>query len=697
MAKKKTPSKQQSNKATGFKGIEKKVIVPVAVPSPVQQYTENMGRSRVPKLQWEVPEWDLAENNRILDVESLVRRSFKNKKNLFLKEGYSFVGFDPSRVEYIRTRFKQMEFATGIPFPMLISQTVASLTRHNNAFWVKVRDEKASGGTKRTLSGGKTLDPVAGYFPLAAETVRFKRDSYGKVKKYQQYIAGKEPKSFSPEDVVHFHFEKREGFSIGTPDLVAVKDDIRALRRIEENIELLIYNHLFPLFHYTVGTEDRPAGNMPDGRSEVEVVQAHIAAMPSDSCWVTPERHSIKVLGAEGQALGVEYALTHFKNRVIVGLGNSTVDMGEGSSASRSTAQTMSRILLDDIKASQKEFGAQVYTHVIQELLLESTFSDNNLYEDKNRVLLKFNEIDIESRQAKNNHAVDLFTKNALTHPEMREMMGREPLKGEAWQTKGSGGTEDWAQTSNGLIERDKIVLQSLDEPGTEPAKKEVASRTKKNNESSQNKAVSNKNQPKNQHGTRASAKVNKDVEQVLRSYFSLMAANVKNGIADKEKSLKIFDSSMKDIKNRMLRDLRFSFKSSYMETCRDYPVFSFSEIEKHVERRLDWFIDSSKIILSKTMTWKKALIVQDLRLLDTVVKITTERLSRLAREELQRVSLFGEAMASKELGFDVKDLVNNQNCEKCSEKSFVYKNTNDIIYEELPPFYPGCTCAIKK
>ena len=87
--KRKTPSEQQSNKATGFAGVAKKAIVPVAIPSPVQQYTENMGRSRVPKLQWEVPEWDLAENNRILDVESFVRRSFKNKKNLIVKTGHS--------------------------------------------------------------------------------------------------------------------------------------------------------------------------------------------------------------------------------------------------------------------------------------------------------------------------------------------------------------------------------------------------------------------------------------------------------------------------------------------------------------------------------------------------------------------------------------------------------------------------------
>jgi hypothetical protein len=41
--------------------------------------------------------------------------------------------------------------------------------------------------------------------------------------------------------------------------LVGVKDDIFALRRLEENVELLFINQLFPLFHIKVGTEQAPA------------------------------------------------------------------------------------------------------------------------------------------------------------------------------------------------------------------------------------------------------------------------------------------------------------------------------------------------------------------------------------------------------------------------------------------------------
>jgi hypothetical protein len=690
-------SKPAGKKNDGFRDITKKSIMPQQVPSPVKEYSENIGRRRAPSLMWEAPEWDLAENGRIIDVEALVRRAFKNKKNLFLKEGYDFVGEDPDRIRYIKTRLKQMEFATGIPFPTLISQTIASLIRNSNAFWVKVRDEKASGGKKRKDPAGKEVLPVAGYFPLPGETIRFKRDEYGKVKQYQQYVPGKKLKRFAPEDIVHFHFERREGFAIGTPDLVAVKDDIRALRRIEENVELLVYNHLFPLFHYKVGTEENPAAIFPDGKSEVAIVQAKIAQMPSDGCWVTPERHNIEVLGAQGQALAIDHILEHFRDRVIIGLGNSLVDMGIGGSSNRSTAQTMSRILVDDIKASQKEFGAQFYTHILQELLMESTFPGNNLYEEQNRVYLKFNEIDIESRQAKENHLVDMFLKNAITHTELREGIGRRPFEGQAWPTK-RGGSEDWEQTNHGLIERDKIILQSMDEPGTSESKAESKSRTKaaSSASSSGGNSVSNKNKPANQHGSRASAKVNKDVETTIRSYFDLITANIQNERADKEKALRIFDSSIESIQERVLRDLRFELRAGYMEAAdgviKDFSA-KFAEVENHTIMLFDWFVDSSKMILEKSLSWNKTLKKQDLLILSSVIDVTVDRLLSFMEAEKQRTHLFGYILGAKDSDSTHPIEIKTAFCKKCNKEAFVYENSDDIIYEELPPLHLGCIC----
>ena len=82
MAKTKSVNKQTD----GFIKAEKRSIIPAVLPPPAKVYTSNTGRGREPTLYWEVPEWDIAECGRICDVESFVKRAFRVKKNLFLKE-----------------------------------------------------------------------------------------------------------------------------------------------------------------------------------------------------------------------------------------------------------------------------------------------------------------------------------------------------------------------------------------------------------------------------------------------------------------------------------------------------------------------------------------------------------------------------------------------------------------------------------
>ena len=690
----------------GFGGIEKKSIIPRQVPSPVKEYTANIGRGRAPSLRWEYPEWNLGETGRIIDTEALARRAIKNKKNLFLKEGFDFVGADPKRIRYIKTRLKQMATATNVPFYVLLSQTVSSLIRQSNAFWVKVRNEKASGGQIRKTPEGGKRSPVAGYFALPAETIHIKRDEFGKVKEYEQCIAGKVAKSFRPHNVIHFHLEKREGFSVGTPDLVAVKDDIRALRRIEENVELLVYNHLFPLFHYQVGTDDKPAAVFPDGTTEVQVVQREIARMPSDGCWVTPERHSVNVLGAGSKTVAVEKILEHFKKRVIVGLGNSMVDMGEGDSANRSTAQTMSRNLVDDVKEAQKEFAAQFYMHVIEELLMESTFPNNNLYEEDNRVHLQFSEIDIEARQAKENHAVDLFLKNAITHTELRELIGKDPFEGEAWPTR-FGGKGDWAETNHGLVERDKIILQSMDEPGTTESRVESKSRsTTAKTKSSGGNSVQNKNKPANQHGTRSSAKTNKDTSVLLLTnneiFKTLEAISLKDGYMNPKALSKTIDFAFARAKERMASSLRFMFKTGVNDVSRPGDklvdiINCWKEINFYLDKRIDVYKKHFISLLEKTIIGKEAFLQQDLKSLNTLKYLMDRKALTITEDEAKRAYVYGVLMGHRVANYSLSISFDTAFCKKCDMDSFVYENTNDIIYEELPPLRPGCTCKVEK
>ena len=280
--------------------------------------------------------YDLSEIGKIEDVDGYLRQSFKKKQGLMFKEGLDYAGANKQTIQYIKTRMAQIAQATGIPALDLMKRIGHSLIRVSNAFLIKARDTKASGGKVRTTPNNKSLKPIAGYFPAAPETMRVSIDNgTGKIVGWRQLLPNGRYRDYPVEDVIHFTIDRREGFIWGVPTVIPVIDDIRALRQIEENVELLLYQHLFPIFQYIVGTENAPAGYTEEGVREIDAVEEQIKIMPSEGAIVTPERHEIKAIGAEGRAVRAEGYLEHFKKRVIAGLGISSVDLGDGETANR--------------------------------------------------------------------------------------------------------------------------------------------------------------------------------------------------------------------------------------------------------------------------------------------------------------------------------------------------------------------------
>ncbi len=402
-----------------------------AVQSPVFIYTNNGGIVNKPTQRrnvFEPAEYDLYEIGRIQDVDGYVRQAYKKQVGLFLKEGFDYIGPNKKACKYIRTRFAQIAQATNIHHDELMRRLVREFISKSNAFLVKVRDEKASGGKVRTDINGKTLKPIAGYFLVAPEMMQVETDGNGRPRLWRQMMPNGIHLEFRPEDVVHFKFDCKEGFVFGTPIITPVIDDIRSLRKIEENVELLIYKHLFPMFQYIVGTESAPASIAEDGLREIDVVKQEVQFMPSEGSIVTPERHQIKAIGAEGKALKAEAYLEHFKQRVFAGLGMSAVDYGESDSSNRSTADNLSRALVDFVKDIQQSFEAQFNQYVVNELLQEANFDGEDMLTEENKVALLFRQIDIDKQIKVESHAADLFFKHGITWNEYRTMTGRDRI-----------------------------------------------------------------------------------------------------------------------------------------------------------------------------------------------------------------------------------------------------------------------------
>lgn len=377
--------------------------------------------------QWFRPEYDFAQIQIAQDVDSYFFRAIKKKVDRFMIAGYEFHGSDPDVVLYIKRRISEIELATSVPFAILLQMTAHDMFRYSNAMWVKVRDLSASTGKIRVNLAGKEIDPVAGYFLLPFETLEFKTKPNGELVKLMQRMEEQE-REFFPENVIHFYANKKPGFAVGTPETLAALDDIALLRRIEENVEELIETNLFPTFHYKVGNDEFPETVGPNGLSESMNVKRTLEYMPSHGVYVSDHRHEIVAIGSENKALRIDFYLTYFKNRVLAALGTSPVDMGEGDTANRATAATMSKTMIQDVEAMQVLMKRFIEFFVINELLLEGGY---NPLDEKQQVEIKFGIIDREQQATLENQAIQLWHAQGITHGELRKRLGTRSFRDE--------------------------------------------------------------------------------------------------------------------------------------------------------------------------------------------------------------------------------------------------------------------------
>lgn len=625
--------------------------------------------------EWVPPQYDHVEVEILYDIESYFARATRAKLAFFLREGFEFVSTNDERVEYVRARFRQIERASSIPLDIQLLHTCRDLLVHSNAYWLKVRNSQASGGKIRK-SGAKTLKPVAGYFRLPPETMVPEIDVSGNIVRWKQMIGGVE-KIFSVDDICHFYTNKKAGYPLGVPSIIPVIDDIRALRSLEQNIDILIHKHLFPIVLWKVGTENRPAQTYSDGTTEIEVVQDAVANMPTEGSLVVSERYDVSAIGAENKALRVETYLQHFRERLLAGLDVSSIDVGIGNTSSRSTAQTLSRSLIDTVKLHQITIERFMQA-VIEELLLESTFSEESVLLPENLVHLKFAEIDKEAKQAEGNYLVDLFHKNAIAYPEMRVGIGREPLTPEEEQEL------FWYKFG-----REEALIGSVDELSGKGA----------NPPASQNGSVSNKNQPANQNGSRGSAKLNKDKQ--LRDAYSHSKREQVNPILAWHKAVGA------ELQARYSRgDLNMTLAVSDIKTSYNMALSEYLPMLGSVVRRN--YPDPERAHgLVKYMEDRARRYVRKLR---------EEVIRRLKQKDLSPNVIFSALAYRAVLIFDTelayarnisryRWLVRNKrdveivpvgdSCEICRPKLTTIRWNDKLGEANIPPFHPLCDCRV--
>jgi hypothetical protein len=472
------------------------------------------------------PEYDLASVANAIDMDSFFSRACSKYVELIWKNGYRFIGKNQNSVNYIKKRFEQISKTTDFPTEELFRQMSAQLVIYANVYISKVRDEEASGGSYRKTFDGLLRAPVAGYFVEDSVSMKLAVKQNGDPIGYKQMIPNTtKTKVWKPWNIIHMYYNRKPGLRVGTPLVWPVLDDIRALRKIEQNVELLVYQHTIPLYHYTVGTEESDAE--PE---EVAAVQADIQRMPPNGALVTSARHSIKVIGAEKQALEVKEYLVHFRSRIFAGLGMSDTGMGIGSTLNKATAQVMDKHMYNTTEAFHRVLRMFIDEYMIKELLAEGGFDTE---EEDNLVSIYFPPVDKEVQYARENHYTQLYAQDAITEDELRIELGRDLIN-----------EETRMRMHFELIDKPTALINSIDESYTALAKEAQKAKT----QVSKAKASSIHGKKAAQIKTKAAEKIGRERSQPSNQYGRQTTAPTipKNDVMF-DSVMGVFDSTEKE------------------------------------------------------------------------------------------------------------------------------------------------------
>lgn len=431
------------------------------------------------------PIYDLPEIARVIDVEPYVAQSIRKHREQILKEGFEIRGTDEAMVAYVKRRLFEIALLSGISTDQWLRELVMNVVGYHNGFLVFRRDASRASGKPITMYG-KQIDPICGIFVCDPTSMEVSVDKWGTVRKWRQKLTGEMSEAtgqrdFATEDVLHIPVDRKTGFTFGTPYVLPVLDDIRALRKIEEIAVIVSSKEAFPLYHYKVGTPERPAITYEGGGDEISSVDSQVRGLPQQGYVVTSERHEITLISRAGAALDLKPYLEYFEARMMSGLRLSPLDLGRGSTANRSTAGNLSKNLQDSAKDYQQVISDFLSFYLVIPLLLEGGFDIT----PDNLVLFGFPGIDTEEVRANQNHGLQLFMGDAITCEEYR----KNYLNKEALTPEQENCTPSALQRQHELeLARMSAAAKAASSSGKSkdrlrPVKKQVGSRARPSNQ----------------------------------------------------------------------------------------------------------------------------------------------------------------------------------------------------------------------
>lgn len=652
---------------------------------------------------FEGPRADLNLIDTAMERDSYIMQTMMKYSELIFKSGWFFKGKNEQALLYLKLRLEMMAVATNVPTESLFQGIADDIVRYGNSFIVKA---PAKGGVG--LPPGLSVipipprkDPIGGYYRLPPQSMTISRDINGTVLKYRQEIEGADkPQDFNPQDIIHITVNQPVGRPFGTPWIAPVLEDVRLLRKVEENAALLLYRHIFPLLAYTVGI-DKPGYEASD--EELTELRNVIENMPTDGAIVLPERHKIEAVNIS--TIDGKPYLDYFEQRVFTGLGMSSVDMGRGDTANRNTADAMGGIKADRVKGWQKALQTQIDKYMIDEILVEGGFDP--LVNPEFDINFVFEEIEQERKIAKENHAILKWNSNLATFEETRTEIGLDPVADESrlqFQMIGMVVAEHAAS----IAPKTGPEVDNKNAPANQSGKK---SAPKKKTESVQESVFNNI----------PTERYNKLHESLMTSYRLLESDTMDVVQAHIEKKAfpvkepKEWLSSLHFSKDKMLRTIQQSTQLALSEGIaqartdsgrNSFPELDSSKSMRVIKEYASDSLESLEKLLKETLSMKLEQCEnkeQAILAVKGIFTATNHRLSFISKTSLAKSYNFGYALALMKYGEEHVQSVYEGSCLTCQEKAKnlislqQFSSLDEIaIFYRIPPWHPNCDCPLE-
>ncbi len=390
-----------------------------------------------------VPEFDMQRVAKLMMNEEMFQNAVQKTVERVMNAGWTIQSRDPGTIKYIKDRLHRIADTSGQPFEGVLDDILRQASAYSNAMIYKTRGEVKGARPVRIEGKNRTIDPIMALEVLdTTNALPWLKKSTRRISRWEirdgmfggssitdlifNEGLGSNSRIFRAEDVAHIAMFRQPGFLMGCPFVLPTVGDIVELRKLEELMGIIAYQRAYPLLQVRVGTDLIPAFASPDGiQIEVSQVASKFETLSLEGVVCTDHRTVIEKVLDGYDVDKMMPLLEYYRTRVSEGLGLSSLDKGDNSGTSRSSAKELSKE-----GVSRANYIAEFVERAVNFGIIDDIQREGGIdpHDERYNGRFNFNSIDQGERIAEETHQLSLFHGNVITFEEMREKLSRYPL-----------------------------------------------------------------------------------------------------------------------------------------------------------------------------------------------------------------------------------------------------------------------------